>query len=147
MSDTTSGRYLAVTKSGAGTLFLSGTNTYSGPTTVNQGALIVKGTVSNSTVTVNSGAVFGGNGTVTGMVSFSDGSIFTNNVGAPLTAGILNMAGNATMKFTTAIALAAGNYPLYCAPIHGDNSGDVHVEGYARGRGRACDHWKFLGYT
>ena len=60
-----SGAGAGITKTGAGTLTLSNTNTYTGATTVNAGTLLVNGSQSGSAVTVNSGAILGGtNGTV-----------------------------------------------------------------------------------
>jgi autotransporter-associated beta strand protein len=55
----------ALTKTGAGTLVLSGTATYSGTTTVGAGLLQVDGTLANTDqVIVASGAILGGNGTI-----------------------------------------------------------------------------------
>ena len=49
----------------AGTTTLTGTNTYTGPTTVNAGALMVNGSIAPSSLTtVNSGATLIGSGTV-----------------------------------------------------------------------------------
>jgi autotransporter-associated beta strand protein len=53
-----------LTKSGAGTLVLSGNNSYTGGTTVEEGKLIVNGSVNGSAVTVDSGATVGGSGSV-----------------------------------------------------------------------------------
>jgi autotransporter-associated beta strand protein len=56
---------VALTKTGAGTLVLSGTATYSGTTTVGAGLLQVDGTLANTDqVIVASGAILGGNGTI-----------------------------------------------------------------------------------
>ena len=53
-----------ITKTGAGTLTLSNTNTYTGATIVNAGTLLFNGSQSASAVTVNRGAILGGtNGT------------------------------------------------------------------------------------
>ncbi|EOW7872473.1 S8 family serine peptidase, partial [Serratia marcescens] len=52
-----------LTKEGMGTLVLTGNNTYSGPTLVNQGRLAVNGSVT-SAVSVQSGGIVGGSGTV-----------------------------------------------------------------------------------
>jgi autotransporter-associated beta strand protein len=55
----------SLVKTGSGTLTLSGLNTYTGPTTVNTGALFVDGSIASSSLTtVNSGATLGGSGTV-----------------------------------------------------------------------------------
>ena len=51
-------------KEGAGTLILSGDDTYSGDTTVNAGTLDVEGAIRNSQVTLNSGGVLAGTGSV-----------------------------------------------------------------------------------
>jgi autotransporter-associated beta strand protein len=64
-----------IAKQGATTLTLSGNNTYTGATTVEQGKLIVNGSVSSSAVTVQSGATLGGSGTV--------GSLTLNGILAP----------------------------------------------------------------
>lgn len=58
----------AVTQNGAGTLTLSGANTYEGSTSANVGTLIVNGDNSGATgtVTVASGATLGGNGKIGG---------------------------------------------------------------------------------
>lgn len=47
-----------LTKSGTNTLTLTGTNLYSGTTAVNAGTLTLNGSLSNSSVTVSSGAAF-----------------------------------------------------------------------------------------
>jgi len=49
-------------KSGSGTLLLTNTNTYSGSTTVNDGTLIVNGSILSSTVTINTTGKLQGNG-------------------------------------------------------------------------------------
>jgi autotransporter-associated beta strand protein len=57
-----------LTKTGGGTAVLSGSNTYTGATAVNQGTLVVNGSIipssGSSTLTVASGASLGGSGTI-----------------------------------------------------------------------------------
>ncbi|MBY0530319.1 MAG: autotransporter domain-containing protein [Rhabdochlamydiaceae bacterium] len=55
----------SIVKKGAGTLTLSGTNGYMGGTTVSAGRLSVNGQIAGG-VTVNSGAILGGTGTIFG---------------------------------------------------------------------------------
>ena len=60
----------SLTKSGLGALTLSAANTYSGPTTVSEGLLMVNGSqAAASTVTVASGGVLGGTGLIAGGVT------------------------------------------------------------------------------
>ncbi len=70
-SNTGAGR---VTKLGAGTMAMTGTNSYSGTTTVEAGTLLVNGS-NNGTgaVTVNSG-VLGGTGSIAGPVTINGGA-------------------------------------------------------------------------
>ena len=65
------------TKTTAGTVTLTKTNTYTGATTVSNGALIVEGSISTSSLTtVQSGATLGGSGTV-GALTVDNGAFHT----------------------------------------------------------------------
>lgn len=57
---------MALTKTGAGTQILSGTNSYTGATTVSAGTLYVTGALSNSAVTVEANGTIGRNGAANG---------------------------------------------------------------------------------
>ncbi len=74
----------AITKRGGGTLSLSGSNTYSGATTVESGKLVVDGSISSAT-TVQSGATLGGSGTVASVTVQSGGTIDPGNSPGTLT--------------------------------------------------------------
>ena len=81
----------ALNKSGVGVLTLSGTNTYSGATTINAGTLAVTGDTSSSSFTVNSGATLSGSGTV-GSTTVTNGAIL-----APSTTSTLSISGDLVM--------------------------------------------------
>lgn len=77
-----------LTKQGIGALVLSGTNTYSGPTLVNQGLLAVTGSLT-SAVTVGDSGVLGGSGTVGALTASRGGTVAPGN-----SIGTLNVAGD-----------------------------------------------------
>lgn len=89
----------SLSKTGAGTLVLSGTNLYSGGTTVAGGTLLVNGDNSGATgaVMVASGAILGGTGTVGGAATVQSGGTLTPGVGA-----------SGRLTFTRSLTLAAG---------------------------------------
>ncbi|HGM6861653.1 autotransporter outer membrane beta-barrel domain-containing protein [Serratia rubidaea] len=102
-----------LTKEGIGTLVLTGNNSYSGPTLVNQGLLAVNGTLA-SDVTVQDGGVLGGSGRI--------GSL-TANAGATVAPG--NSIG--TLNVTHDVTFAAGS--RYAVEAATDGSSDRIVSG------------------
>lgn len=65
-------------KTGSGTFTLAGLNTYTGPTAVEVGTLLVNGTHTGAgQYTVHDGATVGGTGTIGGNVSLRDGGILS----------------------------------------------------------------------
>lgn len=91
---------LQLTKTGSGTIILTGNNTYSGATTVSAGELRINGSASSSALTVNSGAKLSGTGTV-GQVTINNGgeiSPGSNSVGT-LTTGSLILNNSSVLNF------------------------------------------------
>ena len=85
---------------GAGTLVLSAINTYSGPTTISNGTLLVNGQIGTNTVTV-AGGTLGGSGAVLGPVTVSSGGTLapgTSAIGTLAMNGGLTLNGNLLFK-------------------------------------------------
>ena len=106
----------ALTKVGSGTLTLSAPCAYSGPTTVSAGKLLLLGgSLSGTNVVVQSGAGFGGNGSVTGNVTFNSGSsLLVNPVASELAiVGNATFGGNVTVAPAPGAVLSPGVYGLF----------------------------------
>jgi autotransporter-associated beta strand protein len=125
----------ALTKLGTGALFLTATNTYTGATAINAGALEVDGSIASSPLTtVGSGAMLlgvgrvggvivnpggllaSGNGaapygtlTATGAVTFSDGSTYAINI-SPGAVSLLTILKSASVAGNVAVNAVAGAY-------------------------------------
>lgn len=122
----------ALTKTGAGTLTLSGTSTFTGVTTVNGGRLMVDGSiVPSSGVQVNAGGLVGGSGflpstviagggtlapgttsaalSVNGNLMFDSGAAYAVQV-SPTAAGHTDITGTANLAGTAYVGFAPGNY-------------------------------------
>ncbi len=84
-------------KSGAGITTLSAANTYTGPTTVGAGTLLLTGSLGTNTLNVNSNAVLNGTGTVNGPMVV--------NFGGTLQAG-LGGADISTLAISNTLTLA-----------------------------------------
>ncbi|WP_372400702.1 Ig-like domain-containing protein (plasmid) [Azospirillum sp. HJ39] len=101
LSGTVSGGF-NLTKSGSGSLTLSGTNSYTGTTTVGDGALVVTGTLNGSgagAVTVGSGATLAGTGTVNGGLTIQSGATLAPGVsGTNSGVGTLTVNGGLTIQ-------------------------------------------------
>ncbi|WP_312857865.1 autotransporter-associated beta strand repeat-containing protein [Mesorhizobium zhangyense] len=77
-------------KTGSGALTLTGTSLLSGETTISAGRLAVNGSLANSSVTVESGAILSGTGTVGKVTALSGSTVAAGN-----SIGTLDVAGDA----------------------------------------------------
>jgi fibronectin-binding autotransporter adhesin len=102
IQDGAGGGNLALTKAGLGSLTLSGASTYTGNTTINNGALNVSGSLGSTAVAVNSSATLSGSGSIAGSVSISSGGILLpggNATVGTLTVGSLTLNSGSSSSF------------------------------------------------
>ncbi len=89
----------SLTKSGLGTLELSGTSSYAGATTVAAGSLFVNGQLTDTAVTVQSGGFLGGSGTFDAGISvLAGGTLSPGNSPGLVTTSSLALAGTLLME-------------------------------------------------
>ena len=126
-----------LTKAGAGTLTLTGGNSYNGNTTVSAGTLYLSGSLSNSAATVGDNATIGGNGTLgNGLTLAAGGSL--DLTGATLgsnSAGILSLTGG---------SLTLGN--LTFQDLVGWNWADADAGTYELMNGEFLINWGDTAY-
>lgn len=108
-------RTTAVTKNNSGKWILTGANTYTGATTINEGTLLVHGTLT-SAVTVNAGT-FGGNGSSTGNLTIGNNTgvrdaIFSSGagIGSFATTGGLDIKSDGEFAFTFNSTTGTGGF-------------------------------------
>jgi autotransporter-associated beta strand protein len=102
---------IVLVKNGTGTQILSGANVYTGNTTVNNGSLLVNGSIT-SVVAVNAGT-FGGAGSSSAAVNVGNNDLADDDVdsflapgsGAANTTGTFTTSGALTLRFDAALAI------------------------------------------
>ncbi len=98
---------IGLTKLGTNMLNLTGANTYTGPTTVNAGTLLVNGSIaSSSAVTIGTDGALGGTGTGPGTIT-ANGAIAPGAGSVSGTYAILN-TGSITFSSTGSLVVNAG---------------------------------------
>jgi autotransporter-associated beta strand protein len=92
---------LALTKTGNGTLTLTGANTYTGNTTISGGTLLVTspGSLAGTAVSVSANGKLGGNGTIAGAVTVSGGILSPGTSPGTLTVGSLILESLSSLPF------------------------------------------------
>jgi autotransporter-associated beta strand protein len=96
---------VGVVKTNSGFLMLSGTETYSGPTLVSNGVLIVNGTVTSSPITVYSGGTLSGGGIIKAPVSIPPGATLAPGPTGSASIGSLTISNSLILAGTTTFAL------------------------------------------
>jgi fibronectin-binding autotransporter adhesin len=117
-----------INKAGRGVLRLSGTNTYTGATSINadSGTLLIDGTTATGAFTVNQGSILGGTGTIGGPVTVA--GLPGNNL---LTGGTINPGGinGGTGRLTVNNNVTFNAGSIFSVDINGDNEA-APVNGY-----------------
>ncbi len=98
----------SVEKTGAGTLKISASNSYTGTTTVKQGTLRMDGSIASSTVTVDAGAKLQGSGSVGGLIV--NGTVAPgNSIESLAVGGNLSLGATSTFQYELDSATLAGD--------------------------------------
>jgi autotransporter-associated beta strand protein len=114
---------------GAGRLMLMGSNTYTGPTTVNAGTILVNGsTAAGSAVTANSGGILSGTGTINGPVTISGGGLLSpgDYVGTLTISNKLTLGGDMLVEVNKSLA-PSNDIVTVSGTLTNSGAGTVHV--------------------
>jgi autotransporter-associated beta strand protein len=89
-----------ISKTGGGVLTLGGTGSYNGPTSLNQGRLLIDGALGNTAVTAASGTLLGGGGSIAGPVTMNPGSFLSPGT-ASFTGATMTLGGGLSLNGAT----------------------------------------------
>lgn len=92
-----------LTKSGAGSLVLSAISPFSGQTVIDEGKLVVTGSLAQSSVRVRSGAILGGNGRVGRLIVERGGLVAPGLSPGTLTAQLVGVSGGNALAVASAL--------------------------------------------
>jgi MYXO-CTERM domain-containing protein len=118
---------VGITKNGAGTMELTGSNSYTGATLVTGGKLIVNGNISTSVTTVQTGGTIGGSGTVGSLIVQAGGTVAPGN-----SPGVLTVDGDYSQSGTLALeinGLSAGSLHDQVVVDRSSGDGTVSISG------------------
>jgi autotransporter-associated beta strand protein len=125
-----------LTKFGSGTLTVTGSNTYSGPTTINQGSLIVNGSLT-SLVTANSGTTLGGSGSLTSATVGAGGRLSPggSSLGVLQLSGTLALLPGAIMNYQLGTPSSSDEVlmPSGLLSLNGQQFSDFNFSGFLPG--------------
>src|SRR5205823_3651568 len=88
----------SVVKLGAGTLTLTGDQTYQGATTISEGSLMLRGSLGNTAVTVKANATLGGEGAIAGGVTLNNHATLLGSAGSMFHLGSLALSGTSNLN-------------------------------------------------
>lgn len=135
---------LSVVKAGAGAWVLGGVNTYTGSTSVQAGSLVVNGVLGNGPLSVGSGALLSGTGTIGGNLVFGAGSTLGFDAFAPLTvSGSVTFASPSTFGVEDIVGVSSstpdGTYTLIAGNVDTTNLANLGaVNAFDLGSGKAA---------
>jgi autotransporter-associated beta strand protein len=115
-----------LTKTGSGTLTLGGDNSYTGPTTVEQGKLLVDGSTGFGAVSLATGTTLGGtNGTIQGTLSVANGAYV--DPGSPT--GVLTVNADTTLASGTTFTVDLNGTEAGTEYDQFAQNGAIHLNG------------------
>lgn len=132
-----------IIKAGTNPLTLSGTNTYTGPTTVNTGTLNLTGSISGSSVTVASGATFAQSaaGVIGGTASFTTSGtstlagVNTYTGATTVNGGTLTLSNYNSIDFSSGVSVNGTGAKLVVANFGGVLAPVSLIQGAVDGNG------------